>query len=94
MIPKKDSTIVNQVHLLLIEIDKQLRNINVQTPPEFKKVKGILLNKNIEGFKNIRKNLYNGFRRLDEIGINNFRIDELSSKIYLLVRDNTIFGDV
>lgn len=87
----EDSEIVNQVLLLLIEIDKQLSNIKVQTPSELKKVKGTLLNKDIDGFKKIRRNLYNGFRRLDEIGINNSRIDELSSKIYLLVKQHTIF---
>ena len=78
----------------MIEIDKQLSNINVQTPSELKKVKGTLLNKDIDGFKKIRRNLYNGFRRLDEIGINNSGIDELSSKIYLLVKQHTNFHTV
>lgn len=86
--------VVNQVLLLLIEIDKQLSNLNVQIPSELKKVKGTLLNKDIGGYRKIRTNLYNGFRRLDEIGINDYRIDELSSKIYLLVKQHAIFDTV
>ena len=51
---------------------------------EFERCRNILLHKNREGYKNIRTNLYSGFRRLDEMGVDDKLINDLSSGLYLM----------
>ena len=92
MILEKNLKLIEKVWLILAEIDNRLSFLNVQMPPEIFKVKNVIKNKEGNEFANIRENLYKGFRRLDEMGINDNIIDKLSSDLYLLLKFNDIFG--
>lgn len=91
MISEDELELIEKVQLLLAGIYNQLLVINIQVPPEIKKVRNIIMNKDVNGFPNVRENLYKGFRRLDEMGVNDNIIDSLSSQLYLLVKANAVF---
>jgi hypothetical protein len=94
MISADELKLIEKVSLLLVGIYNQLLVINIQEPPEIKKVRNVIMNKDVKGFSSIRENLYKGFRRLDEMGVNDNIIDGLSSQLYLLVKDNAVFNKI
>ena len=83
--------VVNQISFMLSDIENRLDIIKVQVPPELKKAKNILMNKEVSSFHKIRNILYQCFRRLDEMGIDDDNLNKLSSELYLLVKSHGFF---
>ena len=64
----------------------RLRAMNICIP-EFEKCGNVLRNKNSEGYRNLRTNLYSGCRRLDEMGVDDDLINRLTSDLYLMSKN-------
>ena len=81
---------VEKMQVLLTEINCMLDEMGLIIP-EIIKVHNILNSKNISDFNSIKRTLYSGFRRLDEIGVDNEILNELSSQVYILAKNNELF---
>lgn len=93
MFTTTDLQLIEQMFTLLTKVNVRLLSLGISNIPEIQKALNIVNSGDSKGMSNIRIVLSNGFRRLDEMGLNDTIIDTLSSETYILAKSQSLFNN-